>query len=445
MTDGEQGGGLHRRGLLALATGALLGSQTGAARADRRADTGRQGDGQDAAALQADLERLAGFGNIRSGSDGDRACAAWIAGRLENAGFSVERQSVDIPVFRESASRIDVGGESLAVFAQPPVRPTGPEGLSAPLQLYRNADDLPRLAGRIAVIVLPFARHSSLLSPPIAARLQAVAAAGAQAAVLVTTGPTGQTLALNTPVETESLPDLPLACLGNRAGDALVEAAAAGQEARLVIAGEVASGTTDNIIGERPGAGPALVLSTPRSGWFSCVAERGPGIACFLRLIDRLPAGRRIVAVASSGHEYENEGAHAFMDTLAPPPDEVALWVHLGAGFAARDWHKAGPRLLPLPSADPQRFLLGSADLVPALRRHFAGISGLEAAYDVSAGAAGETALIAGAGYDRMVGLLGAHRFHHAESDDLRMTSGALVAPVYRALQAMIADILSSG
>ena len=53
--------------------------------------------------------------------------------------------------------------------------------------------------------------------------------------------------------------------------------------------------------------------------------------------------------------------------------------MHLGAAVAARDWHERGAQLSPLPSADPQRFLLASGALLNAARAAFAGQPGLEA------------------------------------------------------------------
>jgi Zn-dependent M28 family amino/carboxypeptidase len=55
------------------------------------------------------------------------------------------------------------------------------------------------------------------------------------------------------------------------------------------------------------------VISTPRSGWFDCVGERGTGTAVFLELarwaVDRFP-DHSIHLVNAGAHEYYFAGSH---------------------------------------------------------------------------------------------------------------------------------------
>ena len=120
--------------------------------------------------------------------------------------------------------------------------------------------------------------------------------------------------------------------------------------------------------------------------------------------------------------------------------------MHLGAAVAARDWHERGAQLSPLPSADPQRFLLASGALLNAARAAFAGQPGLEAP-DLAEpqAAAGELGSILRAGYDPVIGIFGAHRFHHVRSDDLRCVAPDLVPPVARAFAQVISKALAKG
>jgi hypothetical protein len=131
-------------------------------------------------------------------------------------------------------------------------------------------------------------------------------------------------------------------------------------------------------------------------------------------------------------------GGALFLRERAPKPADIALWVHLGANLAARDWHETGRGLLPLPSADPQRFLMASQDLIPAARSAFAGLPGFESPYPLAAEAQGELKEIRAAGYARAVGIFGAHRYHHTRLDDERTVSAALIPPVLTALQTFI-------
>src|SRR3546814_2573162 len=75
--------------------------------------------------------------------------------------------------------------------------------------------------------------------------------------------------------------------------------------------------------------------------------------------------------------------------------------------------------LLPLPSADPYRFLMTSPEFVTCAREIFKGQPGLEMAYPSAEGTAGELSEVIKAGYVRHAGIFGAHRHHHAVTDDL--------------------------
>ncbi len=396
------------------------------------------------APFDADLSRLAEFGILRSGGAGDEACGDWIGQRLEKAAFKVGEQSFSVPWFRPEQAVLAVGNTPLTVWPQAVVTQTGPKGLEAPLGIYSTDDDLSRLGGAIAVIDLPYARHSSLNQPNILDRIHAAEKAGAKAILLVTNGPTGDPLMLNTHAESPAA-RVPICILGPSVAGPVFEAAARGESARLMVTGKSGHRPARNIFGWRDGTGPVLVVSTPRSGWFTCIGERGPGIVSFLHLAETLPrlaGGRPVLMVATSGHEYENLGATEFLRAQAPGPRDVELWLHLGAGFAARNWHEAAGTLAPLDGPDPQRFLLASEALLPVLRQAFSKLSGLRAPYELDKIAAGEAGTIVRHGYNRVFGLLGAHRFHHSPNDDLRMTNGHLIAPVVDAIQNSLKGLL---
>src|ERR1019366_5604706 len=67
-------------------------------------------------------------------------------------------------------------------------------GLTAPLRLASGAEDL---SGAIALVVLPYKRWAALADPQANRPLIDAFGRGAIAAVLVTTGSTGEAIALN--------------------------------------------------------------------------------------------------------------------------------------------------------------------------------------------------------------------------------------------------------
>lgn len=394
---------------------------------------------------QSALERYFSLGDKATGGPGDMATGAWLEGELTRAGYRCDRQFFDAPFFDIQEATLAIDGRTATVIPQAVVVGTGPAGLTAPLKLAMGEG---RLDGAIALIVLPARRWSSALDPLIIAGLTDVWARGAAAAVLVTTGPTGDALALNAPAHRDEAAG-PVAVLAPRDAPAFLDAAVEGRPGRLVLAGASGQRPAFNLTARLDrNAGRTLVLSTPRSGWFGCAGERGSGIAVWLaaalwlaRRDDRLD----VELVAISGHEYENLGGARYLEDHAPPPARTRLWVHVGANLAARDWHELGGRLQPLPGPDSQRYLLASADVAPAFGRAFAGHPGLEAVYPATVeNSAGELTNILRAGYPNAAGFFGNHRFHHSRNDDLRCVTGALVRPVSEALRAALADILTT-
>jgi hypothetical protein len=395
--------------------------------------------------VQDDLKRYDGFGLKAAGGQGDNASGAWLEGELQALGFAVRRQAIEVPYFEARKVGLELGDRAIAALAQAPVTLTQPGGLSAPL-VRLETDGRPGAAsGAIAFARLPYGRWSTRHSGPVRRVLAAAAVQRVGALVLVTDGPTGDALALNAaPTAGEPFPIL---AVGTREGDQLAAAAARGERAVLRVEGVSGRRPAFNLVGalER-GAGRALVVSTPRSGWFGCMGERGGGIAAWLGLARW--ASRAcpldLTFVATSGHEYENHGGAVFLrSALVPGPDVTALWVHLGAALAARDWHEAEGRLAPLPSVDPQRFLVARPQLVAPLRTAFAGQPGLEAVYGDEAGAGGELGEILAAGYPRAFGILGAHRFHHSPNDDMRCLDAAHVVSTGRGLLSGVQALLA--
>lgn len=393
------------------------------------------------AEIRAILERYASFGDKASGGAGDIACGQWLEGELRALGYVTARQPFDTPAYEGEAPTLSLGEAKATLIAQAIVAPTPPEGISG--RLFTPGQD----EGEIALIVLPYARWSTAKGE-VERRVQAAAKAGAKAAIVVTTGPTGEALALNTPPD-KPLFDLPAAVLAPRDAQPFVDGAARGAPATFRMPGRSIRRPAFNVTAKlERGADKWLVISTPRSGWFGCAGERGSGLAAWRLLVGwavktKLPVN--IAVVATSGHEYEYAGGEHFIAHAAPTPAHTALWVHLGANVAARDWHERGATLSPLPSADPQRFLLASPPLVDACKAAFAGLPGLEQVYAVDPKlTAGELASIVQAGYAPAVGVFGAHRFHHSRNDDLRCVSPALIPPVVEAFKAVISKALTT-
>lgn len=420
-----------RRDLLkALAAGALGSALPRLARAqnDDAALTSR---------IRADLERHAGFGDKFSGGPGDLGTARWIAGRLRESGYEVDELEFDAPYFVRRAAHLTLGRTRTDVAPQAVVVPTGSGGITAPLALVDG--EVGDVDGRIAVFVTPFARHAALFpGRGIGGTLIETAEAGARAVVMVTVGPSGEAVALNSPVEGPFIP-VPTAILAPKSADPFIEAARQGAEATLVVDGDATQRPSINVVARRAQGDHWIAISTPRSGWYGCVAERGTGTAVFLELADWAPRrfpDHSVFLMNTGAHEYFFAGSHLALEH-APPPEVTDVWAHIGATLAARDAEERNGRLIPLDTADPQRSLMATEAARAAAESGFAGLSGLERAGAVRAGA-GELSAFTDMGYESAFAVIGLHRWFHTVADTLETTDARLVMPVLRAHQRTI-------
>lgn len=398
--------------------------------------------------VAADLDRYIGFGIKHAGGPGDTACGTWLAAELEQAGFTVERQRVSVPFFELRRCELHCGETKATVWPQPIVVPTTAEGLTGPL-VRLDADghaDAP-LAGAIALLDLPFARWSTAMVRPFRDPVTAAFATGAVAVVAITNGPTAKVIALNADGRKPMFAG-PVALLGPEDARPFLAAATRKAPATLYLTGTGGRRPAFNLAGRIDrGKGRWLAVSTPRSGWDVCAGERGGGIAAWLwlaRWAGKAVPGHDLAFICNTGHEYENLGAAESLKAIAPKPAETPFWLHLGANVAARDWHDATGRMMPLPGVDSQRYLSVSPALLPLARECFAGHVGLEAPYASDVLSAGEQTEILAAGYRRVAAVFGIHRFHHVAGDDARCVAAPAVAATAAAFQRMVERALQS-
>jgi hypothetical protein len=388
--------------------------------------------------LQEDLETYAAFGSKLSGLPGDRESARWVGKRLADAGFDVSLSDFNVPTFASEVAELRVDDESLAVMPQPIVITTPAKGIEAPLCLIRDPVEAPTARGKIAVLILPYARHAALFRGSPGEFLDAIIPHAPAAIVMVTTGPTGKIIGLNT--ELQPAARVPIVLLAPDDLPTLVKAAAAGGSAKLTVLGTSAVGQSSNVIASR-NAGPKwLAFSTPRSGWGICAGERGPGIAAFLELCEwatiRFPS-HSLFAICTGGHELDFLGTHQAM-AEGPPGSDTILWTHLGAGLATRDaFEVLGRRNELLSSADPQRSMMCSPSVLQDVERAFRGQAGYEDPIEV-VGGAGELSSIIDRGYANAFAGLGIHRWCHVADDTIDKVDAGLLLPVVEGHRAVI-------
>ena len=139
--------------------------------------------------------------------------------------------------------------------------------------------------------------------------------------------------------------------------------------------GATACNVEATFIGTDPSLAPIVVM-TPRSGWWACASERGPGLSTFIELARTCasePLLRTVIFTANSGHECGHLGMHAFScGPTAITGPEAHCWLHLGANFGSTN-EGTDPAL---PQDKPTPFIYQTTDTVmeAQLLRHLEGV-----------------------------------------------------------------------
>ena len=336
----------------------------------------------------------------RTGWEGDEAAADWLIAELAGAGVEAREQRFRAPRWRWEKGQVHVYGGSggSTIFGEPfsdgplkarvtaPLR-SEPDGQTVCIAVWRTAPGQP----------LP-------LDNSVYGRLEELRALGAQAVLLVMGDEHGNAVLRNAERPWEPI-GLPVLQVAPADADSLIE----GAIGELAIEGRREVVEARNVVGEIAGtdseAAPAALI-TPKSGWFTCAAERGGGIAVWLAVAERVARGERprrgLRLVASSGHELHHLGLEAYLESLGEGVTEAAAWVHLGASIGAR--------------RGTARLAASDAELM-GLAQSALSAAGIEReAFAVGRSGYGEARNIAEVG-GRYVSLLGGHPYFHSPMD----------------------------
>jgi len=392
--------------------------------------------------LYADVMRYASFGTHRFGSAGDKATADWIAGELQAAGFRVDFQPVVLGrQYVVERAIAEAGG--ITVEATPfwwPPEDKGSFRLTAPL--VRDGD----AAGKILWIELPYDRGAYLGAAHRAAIAQA-ASKGPAAILLMIGNPADDRFAYNVTQEDRPWP-VPVMVVAGKDRAAFERAAAAGAPVTFDVAGHYERSVGGRNVIARLGAGraPAIVVSTPMTGWYSCVCERGPGIANFLALARTVAAEKwpaDFVFIATAGHEIGHGGMELFLKDGAPRPKDTLAWVHFGSSNACYGFGEGPQGVVRTGTPDAARVLVLSKSAVALAGETLGAIKATPVVAEKQA--VGELRDVHAAGYPNFLGLAGHHRFFHTPGDDVSSTGPEILEPVARAFADAVRGIAERG
>ncbi|HUH83397.1 MAG TPA: hypothetical protein VLX85_02245 [Stellaceae bacterium] len=395
------------------------------------------------ARLFADVAQYASFGVHRFGSPGDRATTDWIAGELRAAGFSVEFQPVVLGrQYVVERATVLVGADEIAAtpFWWPP-EDKAAFRLTAPLVRDGEAAD------KFLRIALPYDREA-YLGPAHRAAIREAAARRPAAILLVIGNPAEDRFAYNVTQEDEPWP-VPVLVVAAKKKAVLERAITSGTTVTLAVAGRYERSVAGRNVVARLGGGQgsAIVVSTPMTGWYGCVCERGPGIANFLALARTVAAEKtpgHFVFVATAGHEIGHGGMAVFLKHGAPEPQATVAWMHFGSSNACYDWTNE-------PDAAATKRAIGASGRVLVLGPSSVALAdesfdAIDAARFVAEKQAiGELRDVKAAGYRKFFGLVGRHRFFHTPADDLGTTGPEILEPVARAFAQVLRTLAERG
>lgn len=265
----------------------------------------------------------------RTGTTVDTQSASWLLKRAIDAGMDGQLSTFSVSRVDVQAAHIEAEGRQVPGLPLFDGTFTDARGIEGRLTL-------PNVAGEIALASTDAAGISNegrgLSELRKSGRFKAV--------VVVTQGAHAGLTPMNAADFAASY-GCPVLQVGSESGAWLQERAVAGSRVRFIAHATRTNTEAFNVVGAIGGSRPempAVVVMTPRSGWWQCASERGGGIACWMEAIRAVRAARTprsVRFIASSGHELGHFGLDAWLDSQPGLIKRAAAWVHLGANIGA--------------------------------------------------------------------------------------------------------------
>ncbi len=336
------------------------------------------------------------MGIHRTGREADNTTTWWMMEELREVGVEADWQTWRFPRVEIHDASIRFGGWDI------PAVPT----YDCAFTDHRGVSGVLRRDNGPGIVVWEFAHDDQeRMAPGMYTAFELARQDGAAGIILVMGDPDGEIVLRNAerPLDPIELPVLQVA--PNDAGSLLD---AVGSEITMIADGGRVDAPAYNVVAGIPGSDPdaaPVVLMTPKSGWFTCAAERGGGIAVWIEVADRIAAnpGRRALnLVASSGHELHHLGLDHYIRELGDDAHDVHAWMHLGASIGSRNGQA--------------RFAASDDELFEAAQRSLSELGIEREAFLVGNAGFGEARNIGEIG-GRFVSFLGGHPYFHSPQD----------------------------
>ncbi len=271
------------------------------------------------------------MGDHRTGREADNHATWWMIEELRKVGVEADWQTWRFPRVEIHDASIRFGGWDIAAV------PTFDSAFTD----YHGLTGILRTDNGPGIVVWEFAHDDQeRMAAGIYSSFELARQDGVDGIIMILGDPDGYPVVRNAerPLDPIDLPVLQVAPMD--AGPILD---AIGSEATMIVDGGRVDAPADNVVATIPGTDPdaaPVTLMTPKSGWYTCAAERGGGIAIWMEIAGRVAAspGRRpLNLVASSGHELHHLGLDHYIRQLGDAAHNVHAWMHLGASIGSRN------------------------------------------------------------------------------------------------------------
>lgn len=355
--------------------------------------------------IQSLIEQFAAFGIHRTGWPADDQTGDWLVSWLTRHGVEATLDPFRFPKLQQRAAFVEIAGERIEGVPLHDGGVTGAAGIEGLLVGEREAGATAASSDWPHTLRL---LEPGNLADPIEL-IEARAEHGHAGLIVVTGDPDGQIIVRN--AEHLGAPRrLPVLQIAPRDAAPLRQAIRSGAAVRLVIDHSLVESDATNVVAQvrAPASQGLVVLMTPISGWFTCAAERGGGLAIALQLsalAASMPNRRRDLRVLfTSGHEIAHWGLLSHLRAHPELRRQASFWLHLGASIGARYPAAGAPYLF---SREPR----WRDWILPALARHGAGPATLT---DADRRPGGESREV----FDHpFLSFAGGHRYFHSPQD----------------------------
>ena len=366
--------------------------------------------GLDPARIEARIRAYEGFGTHRTGWPGDDRATDWLLKELRAAGVPAESERFAFPRVEVQRARVTWSDGSIDGEPMYDGGFTRIGGVTGDI----GEDNDPEPFGKVLIATSAIRGDDRWSARDVRAHYTGFQQQGVLGIVVPAGDPDGE-LRLRDAEHIRQPFGLPVLQVAKKDARRLTSALLMGGEATIEIDGDRLNSRATNVVATLPGtdatAAP-LVVMTPKSGWFTCAAERGGGLAIWLALAEALaalPERRRTVhLLASSGHELHQAGIEEFIKKRGALPKSAHAWLDLGSSIGAKDGTTS------VAASDDE--LLGVATAAVAA----AGIEGYEAlpVGEHGGSEARTIALYKG----RYVAYSGSHPYQHSAQDTFDRT-----------------------